>query len=84
MKNSMAMQKQHRILIATDGSRTAEAGLATALKFPWPASSCMCAIVARSRWLPDAIGAHSRGCRDELRDCCGRGPQRIGAVLARI
>lgn len=59
MKNSMAMQKQHRILIATDGSRTAEAALATALKFPWPASARVCAVVARSSWLPDA-SEHTR------------------------
>ncbi len=48
----MAMPKQHRILIATDGSRTAQAALATAAKFPWPASSRVRAVVARSSWLP--------------------------------
>ena len=33
----MAMRKQHRILIATDGSGPAQDALATALQFPWPA-----------------------------------------------
>ena len=48
----MAMPKQHRILIATDGSRSAQAALAMAVKFPWPASSRVRAVVARSNWLP--------------------------------
>lgn len=48
----MEMRKQHRILIAIDGSRPAEAALATAVKFPWPASSRARAVVARSSWLP--------------------------------
>ena len=48
----MAMSKQHRILIATDGSRPARAALATAAKFPWPASSRVRTIIARSSWLP--------------------------------
>ena len=46
------MSKQHRILIASDGSPTAQAALATALKFPWPASTRMRAIVARLSWFP--------------------------------
>ena len=51
----MATKKQHRIVFAVDGSRSAEAALATALKFPWPASSNACAVVARSSsWLPAA------------------------------
>ena len=48
----MATPKQHRILIAIDGSRAAQAALATAAKFPWPASSRVYAVVARSNWLP--------------------------------
>ena len=48
----MAMSKQHRILIATDGSRPAQAALATAVEFPWPASARVRTIVARSSWLP--------------------------------
>ncbi len=51
----MATKNQHRILFAVDGSRTAESALATALKFPWPASSSACAVIARSSsWLPAA------------------------------
>lgn len=59
-ENTLAMQKQHRIVFAVDGSRTAEAALATALKFPWPASSRVSAVVARSSsWLP-AISEQAR------------------------
>ena len=48
----MAMLKQHRILIATDGSRPAQAAPATAVKFSWSASSHVRAVIARSNWLP--------------------------------
>lgn len=48
----MAMPKQHRILIATDGSRPAQAALATAVKFPWPASSRVCVVVSSFPWIP--------------------------------
>ena len=48
----MEMSKQHRILIASDGSPPARVALATAAKFPWPASSRVRTIIARSSWLP--------------------------------
>ena len=48
----MAMQKRHRILIATDGSPPAHAALATAVKFPWAKPSIARALVAPSNWLP--------------------------------
>ena len=48
----MAMSKQHRILIASDGSLSAQAALATAVKFPWSASSRVRTVIARSSWLP--------------------------------
>ncbi|MGQ0696678.1 MAG: universal stress protein [Panacagrimonas sp.] len=48
----MAIPKQHRILIATDGSRAAQAALVTTVKFPWPASSRVRALIARTSWLP--------------------------------
>ena len=48
----MAMSRQHRILIAIDGSRPAQAALATAVKFSWSASSQVRAVIARSSWLP--------------------------------
>ena len=47
-----AVRTQHRILIATDGSRSAQAALATAVKFPWPDSSQVRAVIARAIWLP--------------------------------
>lgn len=46
------MSKHHRILLATDGSPSAQAALSTAAKFPWPGSSRARAVVARSSWLP--------------------------------
>ena len=53
----MAIKKNHRLLFAVDGSPTADAALATALKFPWPASSQASAVVARSNsWLPAMSG----------------------------
>lgn len=46
------MPRQHRILIATDGSRAAQAALATAVRFPWPQSARVRAVIARTSWLP--------------------------------
>ena len=58
--NWMAKKKEHCLLFAIDGSPTADAALATALKFPWPASSQASAVVARSKsWLP-AISDQAR------------------------
>ena len=48
----MAKLKQHRVVIAIDGSPAAKAALATAVKFPWPESSNARAVVARTSWLP--------------------------------
>lgn len=61
----MAMSKRHRILIATDGSRSAEAALQTAVNFPWAASSRVRAVVARSSWLsPDPEAAREANTHD--------------------
>ena len=60
----MAMSKQHRILIATDGSRPAQAALAMAVVFPWPASARVRTVVARSNWLP-AASAQGRAAVEE-------------------
>lgn len=46
--DEMATRRQHRILIATDGSPPAQAALETTLVFPWPSSSHGRAVVARS------------------------------------
>lgn len=46
------MPKPHRILIATDGSPSAQAALQTAVRVPWPASARARALVARTSWLP--------------------------------
>ncbi|MGQ0621173.1 MAG: universal stress protein [Panacagrimonas sp.] len=48
----VAKPRQHRILIATDGSRAAQAALATAARFPWPELSSVRAVIARTSWLP--------------------------------
>ena len=55
----MASARQHRILIATNGSPSAQAALLTALKFPWPASAVARAVVARCSWLLGA-SEHAR------------------------
>ena len=47
----MAISKQHRILIATDGSPPARSALATVLEFPWASSSLVRVVIARSEWL---------------------------------
>lgn len=46
------MPTPHRILIATDGSPSAQAALQTAVRMPWPASARVRALVARTSWLP--------------------------------
>ncbi|MGQ0699051.1 MAG: universal stress protein [Panacagrimonas sp.] len=48
----MAKLKQHRILIATDGSRAAQGGACSVARFPWPESSNVRAVIARTSWLP--------------------------------
>lgn len=48
----MAEPEPHRILIATDGSPAAQAALATAVRFPFPESTRVRAVVSRSSWLP--------------------------------
>lgn len=48
----MPLHTQHRILFATDGSRSAQAALATAVLMPWPASSVARIVIARTSWLP--------------------------------
>ena len=60
----MATRKQHLILIASDGSRPAQAALETAIKFPWPSSSQGRGIVARTWGLfasPEARSAVEEG-----------------------
>ena len=58
------MPNQHRILLATDGSPSAQAALATAARFPWPPASRAQAVVARSRWLP-AFSEQARAAEEE-------------------
>jgi len=43
----MARQRELRVLVATDGSRSAQAAIATTLHFPWPARTRVRAISAR-------------------------------------
>ena len=52
--------KQHRILVATDGSPSSHAALVTALKFPWGRAALARAVVAPSDWLrPDSDEARA-------------------------
>ncbi len=52
----MTPDLQHRILFASDGSRSADGAMTTALEFPWPSSAKARAVVASSsaNWLPTA------------------------------
>ena len=43
----MARQRELRVLVATDGSRDAQAAIATTLHFPWPARTRVRVISAR-------------------------------------
>lgn len=43
----MAIQRELRVLVATDGSRDAQAAIATTMHFPWPARMRVRAISAR-------------------------------------
>ena len=43
----MAREKEFRVLVATDGSRQAQAAIATAAHFPWPARTRVRAVIAR-------------------------------------
>ena len=43
----MAREKEFRVLVATDGSRQAQAAIATAVHFPWPARPRVRAVIAR-------------------------------------
>lgn len=43
----MATQREFRVLVATDGSRDAQAAVATTMHFPWPARTRVRAISAR-------------------------------------
>jgi nucleotide-binding universal stress UspA family protein len=43
----MAREKEFRVLVATDGSRQAQAAIATAVHFPWPARTRVRAVIAR-------------------------------------
>ena len=47
----MAAANAHRVLIASDGSPAADAALAAAGKFPWPAATRGRAVMARFPWL---------------------------------
>ncbi len=43
----MAREKELRVLVATDGSRHAQAAIATTVHFPWPARTHVRAVIAR-------------------------------------
>ena len=51
----MAFTKRHRILVATDGSPSAQAALSAAVKFPWGSASQARAVIGLTNWLrPDS------------------------------
>ncbi|MDP1587590.1 MAG: universal stress protein [Prosthecobacter sp.] len=51
----MGFTKRHRILVASDGSPSAQAALSAAVKFPWGSASRARAVMGLSDWLrPDS------------------------------
>jgi nucleotide-binding universal stress UspA family protein len=48
---AMAKTKQHRILVASDGSPSAEAAITTVIRFPWNPSARARGVVANFPWL---------------------------------
>src|SRR6185503_1510842 len=46
-RGTMAVHRELRVLVATDGSAAAKAAVATAARFPWPAGTRALAVVAR-------------------------------------
>lgn len=48
----MTSLKKHRILIATDGSKSAQAALETAARFPWREGAQARVLIAHTAWLP--------------------------------
>jgi len=51
----MGFTKRHRILVASDGSPSAQAALSAAAKFPWGSASRARAVIGLSDWLrPDS------------------------------
>lgn len=46
----MAISRRHRILVASDGSTSAQAALATVIKFPWSSAARVRAILASDDW----------------------------------
>ena len=47
----MRISKGHRILVATDGSPSAQAALGTAGMMPWTAAARVRAVIARTEWI---------------------------------
>jgi len=43
----MARKRDFRVLVATDGSRPAQAAITTAIQFPWPDGSRVRVVIAR-------------------------------------
>ena len=44
----MARKRDFRVLVATDGSRPAQAAITTAIQFPWPDGSRVRVVIARN------------------------------------
>lgn len=69
-------RKRHHILIATDGSPSAQAALSAAVKFPWGSASRARAVIGRSDWLrPDSQEA--RGALERELDAVNESARRV-------
>jgi nucleotide-binding universal stress UspA family protein len=73
----MARRRRFRVLVATDGSASARAAVATAAAFPWPRGAELHGVVARR---PDAPAETPKRARPAL----DRGGVRIAASARRV
>lgn len=88
----MTASKRHRILVASDGSPSAQAALAAAARFPWGASARARAVVGRTDWMPPesadaraAIARHEALVADAARRSLSkRWPNAEATVVARL
>jgi len=63
---------QHRILVATDGSRPADAAVGAAVRFPWAEPSSACVVVAQAPLLPPASSDDRRAMEQAYRAAADR------------
>ncbi len=76
MRGTVAADREFRVLVASDGSASAKAAVATAVRFPWPARTRAQGVTARH------VPADYR--RSILLEALGRSANLIAAGARRI